>query len=159
MAVDRVPLTPEGHSKLVAFLKDLKEVQRPHNVASIEEARAHGDLRENAEYHAAKEKQGWIAAQMSRVEDILSRSVVIDPKTVKMTRIAFAATVTVRDDATEDESTYKIVGGDEADVKLGMISYDSPLARAMLGKEEGDEVVVTTPKGKRKVEIVTVEYK
>ncbi len=159
MSVERVPFTPEGHAKLVAFLKDLKEVQRPANVLAIEEARAHGDLRENAEYHAAKEKQGWIAAQIGLCEDRLSRALVIDPKTVTITKVAFGATVTVRDDETDEEQTYKIVGSNEADAKLGLISYDAPLARSLLGKEEGDEVVFTTPKGKRKLEIVALEYK
>ena len=159
MSTQRTPMTPEGHAKVVAFLKDLKEVQRPANVVAIEEARAHGDLSENAEYSAAKEKQMWITTQISMAEDKLARAQIIDPKAVTMEKVAFGATVTLLDPKSDEEVTYKIVGGDEADVKLGLISYDAPLARALLGREEGDSVTFDAPKGRRKFEIVGVEYK
>ncbi len=159
MAGERVPMTPEGQQKLRLWLKDLKEVQRPAVVAAIEEARGHGDLRENAEYHAAKEKQGMIAAQMVMIEDKLSRAHVIDPSTMSGAKIAFGATESLRDTATDEETTYKIVGGEEADAAFGLISYDAPLARALMGKEEGDEVKFNAPKGKRTFEVLSVEYK
>ena len=144
---------------MVAFLKDLKTVQRPANVKAIEEARAHGDLSENAEYHAAKEQQGMIAAHMAMTEDRLSRVQVIDPKSINMDRIAFGATITLLDVDGDIELVYQIVGSEEADGAAGFISYEAPLARGLMGKEEGDEVVIHTPKGERCYEIEAVEYK
>jgi len=144
---------------LRATLKNLKEVQRPENVLAIEEARAHGDLSENAEYHAAKEKQSLIAAQIATIEDKLSRIEVIDPSMLDMEKVVFGATVELLDLDTDDEVTYQIVGSDEADVTQGLISYDAPLARALIGKEEGDDVAVNTPKGVREYEVVGIEYK
>jgi transcription elongation factor GreA len=151
-------MTPEGHAKLTAFLKDLKSVQRPANVRAIEEARAHGDLSENAEYHAAKDEQGMIVAQIAMAEDRLSRAQVIDPKTITMERIAFGATVTLLNMNNDEEQVYKIVGSEEVDVSLGFISYEAPVARALMGKEEGDEVVVRTPKGECCYEVEEVKY-
>jgi transcription elongation factor GreA len=155
----RVPMTPEGHRRLEALIKDLKAVQRPAIMIAIEEARAHGDLRENAEYHAAKEKQALIEAQIASTDDKLARAQVIDPTTLEMDKVAFGATVTVRDTSTDEQLVYKIVGGEEADVRVGLISYDAPLARALVGKEEGDTVRFNAPKGLRTFEILNVEYK
>ena len=159
MSVVRCPVTPRGQQQLRATLKNLKEVQRPENVLAIEEARAHGDLSENAEYHAAKEKQSLIAAQIATIEDKLSRIEVIDPSMLDMEKVVFGATVELLDLDTDDEVTYQIVGSDEADVTQGLISYDAPLARALIGKEEGDDVAVNTPKGVREYEVVGIEYK
>ena len=152
-------MTPEGHALLTAYLKDLKEVQRPANVRAIEEARAHGDLKENAEYQYAKEKQVWITTQIAITESKLARAQIVDPKTITQSRIAFGATVTVLDLETEEEVTYKFVGSDEADVTRGLLSFDSPLARAMVGKEEGDDVSFQAPRGLRRFEIIEVVYK
>ena len=157
--VQRVPVTPTGLLKLRATLKNLKEVQRPENVQAIEEARAHGDLKENAEYHSAKEKQSLIVAQIAMVSDRLARAQVIDPATLDLEKVAFGATVELLNLDTDDEVTYQIVGSEEADVENGLISYDAPLARAMMGKEEGDEMNVKTPKGERKFEVLSIEYK
>ena len=157
--MERCPVTPQGLEQLRAILKDLKEVQRPANVLAIEEARAHGDLKENAEYHAAKEKQSLIAAQIATIEDKLSRVQVIDPLELDLEKVVFGATVELLDVDTDDEVTYQIVGSDEADVTQGLISYDAPLARALIGKEEGDDVQVKTPKGIREYEVVGIEYK
>ena len=157
--VERCPVTPQGLERLRAMLKDLKEVQRPANVMAIEEARAHGDLKENAEYHAAKEKQSLIAAQIATIEDKLSRIQVIDPLELDLEKVVFGATVELLDLDTDDEVTYQIVGSDEADVTKGLISYDAPLARALIGKEEGDDVQVKTPKGIREYEVVGIQYK
>jgi transcription elongation factor GreA len=157
--VERVPVTPTGLLKLRAAMKNLKEVQRPANVQAIEEAREHGDLKENAEYHSAKEKQSMIVAQIAMVSDRLARAQVIDPATLDMDKIAFGATVELLNLDTDEEVTYQIVGSEEADVASGRIAYDAPVARGMLGKEEGDEIRVKTPKGVREFEILSVEYK
>jgi transcription elongation factor GreA len=157
--VERVPVTPTGLLKLRATLKNLKEVQRPENVQAIEVAREHGDLKENAEYHSAKEKQSFIVAQIGLVSDRLARAQVIDPAALDMERIAFGATVELLNLDINEEVTYQIVGSEEADIAGGRIAYDAPVARAILGKEEGDEVRVQTPKGIRAFEILSVEYK
>ncbi|ANU07926.1 Transcription elongation factor GreA [Paraurantiacibacter namhicola] len=137
----------EGYEKLTTELKALR-AERPQIVDAIEEARAHGDLSENAEYHAAKERQGQVEAQIADLEDKTSRAQIIDPTTLSGDRVVFGATVTVLDD--EDKPlTYQIVGQPEADAKQGRISYDSPLARALIGKSVGDEVEVTVPSGDR----------
>lgn len=154
----RVPMRPSGHAKLMAEFKDLKENQRPANVAAIEEARAHGDLSENAEYQYAKEKQGMIQAHIVNVGDMLSRAQVIDPSTLDLDRVAFGATVELLDKDTDDELTYTIVGSEEADAKNGLVSYDSPLARALMGKEEGDHVKFRAPRGVRHFEVIGIEY-
>lgn len=140
-------------------LNRLKTVERAKNIHDIEEARSHGDLSENAEYHAAKEKQGIIAAQITDLEDKVGRADVIDPKTVRVNdKIVFGATVKLYDVNTEEEMKYQIVGDSESDIKLGRIGISSPIARALLGRREGDEVRVTTPKGQRQLEVVTIEY-
>jgi len=155
------PITPQGLERLYAQLKLLREVERPKNVRDIEVARAHGDLRENAEYHAAKERQGHIAGQMQHLETQIAIAQVIDPASLSGTRILFGATVTLVDLDQEDAPPvrYQIVGDLEADLAAGLISISSPIARGLIGKELGDEVTVTTPKGKRLLLIDAVEYK
>lgn len=152
-------MTPDGFAKMRDELNRLKTVERAKNIHDIEEARSHGDLSENAEYHAAKEKQGIIAAQITDLEDKVGRADVIDPKTVRVNdKIVFGATVKLYDVNTEEEMKYQIVGDSESDIKLGRIGISSPIARALLGRREGDEVRVTTPKGQRQLEVVTIEY-
>ena len=133
-------------------------MDRPQNVQDIEEALAHGDLSENAEYHAAKERQGFIDAEKRDIEDQLSRAQMIDPATLSGDRVVFGAKVTLLNIDTDEEVSYQIVGVDEADLKSGTISYESPLARAMIGKEEGDEVVFQAPGGTRSYEVVEVAF-
>ncbi|WP_340692715.1 transcription elongation factor GreA [Hyphomonas sp.] len=157
--MERIPMTAEGHVALQTELKTLKSVERPNIIAAIAEARQHGDLSENAEYHAAKEKQSFIEGRISEIDDKLARADVIDVSKFSGTKIRFGATVTIVDVETEDAQTYKIVGEDEASVKLGKISVTSPIARAMIGKEEGDEAEVAAPAGARAYEITKVEYK
>ncbi len=153
------PMTIRGQKALLARVKEIKEVLRPQNVRDIEEARAHGDLSENAEYHAAKERQGLLDAELRNLEDKLSRAQVIDPAKLGGDRVVFGAHVTVLNLDTDEEITYQIVGVDEADVKLGRVSYESPIARALIGKEEGDEVVVRAPGGDKHYEIVEVQFR
>jgi transcription elongation factor GreA len=153
---DKVPMLAEGHAKLEAELKRLRE-ERPSIVDAIEEARAHGDLSENAEYHAAKERQGQVEAAIADVEDQLSRAMVIDPTTLSGDKVIFGATVTLLDEESK-EFRYQLVGQVEADAKVGRISYNSPLGRALIGREKGDEVEVTTPSGERWYSIEKVEF-
>lgn len=157
--MERIPMTAEGHAALQAELKTLKSVERPSIIAAISEARSHGDLSENAEYHAAKEKQSFIEGRISELDDKLARADIIDVSKLSGTKIRFGATVTIIDVDSEEEFTYKIVGEDEADVKQGKISVTSPIARALIGKEEGDEAEVAAPAGARAYEIAKVEYK
>ena len=157
--MDRIPMTAEGHAALQSELKTLKSVERPNIIAAIAEARAHGDLSENAEYHAAKEKQSFIEGRIAEIDDKLARADVIDVTKLSGGKIRFGATVTLIDVDTEEESTYKIVGEDEANVKDGKISITSPIARALIGKEEGDEAEVAAPSGARAYEISKVEYR
>ena len=155
--VDKMPMLAEGHARLMADLQRLKTVERPQVVEDIEEARAHGDLSENAEYHAAKERQGHIEAQIMEIEDRLARAQVIDPKTLSGDRVVFGATVHLLDD--DDKPVrYQIVGEIEADAKGGRISYNSPLGRALIGRSVGDEVEVVTPSGDKYYEIKKVEF-
>ncbi len=156
--MQRVPMTPEGLEKLRAKLKHLKEVEHPKVVREIETARAHGDLSENAEYHAAKEKQGLIMATIRDLESKISRAEVIDPRKLSGTRVVFGATVELYDVDRDVDITYRIVGDDEADVREGRIGISSPIARALIGKEEGDEVKVRTPGGVRCLEVVAVRF-
>ena len=142
-----------------AALKQLIEVDRPENVRAIEEARAHGDLSENAEYDYAKDQQGMIDAKIRDLEGRLALAEVIDPTTLSGDRVMFGATVSLEDVDTDEELTYQIVGTYEADIKLGKISVESPIGRALMGKETDDEVVIKVPKGKRTVLITDVEYK
>jgi len=157
--MERIPMTAEGHAALQAELKNLKSVERPNIIAAISEARAHGDLSENAEYHAAKEKQSFIEGRISELDDKLARADVIDVSKLTGGKIRFGATVSLIDVDSEEEATYKIVGDDEANVKEGKISISSPIARALIGKEEGDEAEVAAPAGARAYEIIKVEYR
>ena len=144
--------------KLRARLRQIMEVDRPQNVRDIEEARAHGDLSENAEYHAAKERQGFLDAEKRDLEDKIGRARVIDPSTLSGERVVFGATVTLLNLDTDVEVTYQIVGVDEADIKQGTISYESPLARAILRKEVGDDVTFQAPGGAREYEVMDVRF-
>jgi transcription elongation factor GreA len=157
--MQKIPMTAEGHKALDEELRHLKSVERPAVIAAISEAREHGDLSENAEYHAAKERQGWIEGRVQELEDKIARAQVIDVSKMSGTQVKFGATVTVVDEDTDQESTYKIVGDDEADVKSGKISLSSPIARAMINKEEGDVVEVNAPGGVKSYEILKVEWK
>jgi transcription elongation factor GreA len=156
--MEKVPMTGEGYRVLDEELKRLKTQERPSVIASISEARAHGDLSENAEYHAAKDRQGWIESQIAEIEDKMSRAQVIDVSKLSGSQVKFGAKVTVVDEDTEDQSRYQIVGEHEADVKAGRLSLTSPLARSMMGKEKGDVVEVTTPSGVKAYEILKIEW-
>ncbi len=155
----RVPMTPAGAQALKDELKRLREVERPKNVKDIEEARLQGDLSENAEYNAAKERQSFIAGQMADIEDRLSRAQIIDPSKLSGDKVVFGATVSLENSDSGEEVTYQIVGDHEASLAKGTISISSPIARALLGHEEGDEVKVQTPAGVRAYEILHVEFK
>jgi transcription elongation factor GreA len=157
--MQRIPMTPEGHEKLRSELSQLKTVERAKNIKDIEEARAHGDLSENAEYHAAKEKQGLIGSRILYLENIVGLAEVIDPKKIKVKdKIVFGASVKLYDIDGEEEVTYKIVGDDESDAKQKRVGISSPIARAMIGRAIGDEVTVKTPKGNKEFEVLSVEY-
>ena len=157
--MSKVPLTVRGADKLREELNKLKSQDRPKVIEAIAEARAHGDLKENAEYHAAREQQSFIEGRIKEIEAKLSNATVIDVKTLNATgRVVFGATVDLSDEETGEEVTYQIVGDDEADIKQNMISISSPIARALIGKEEGDVAEVQTPGGLRKLEIVQVQY-
>ena len=151
-------MTAEGYQALDDELKRLKTVERPAVIAAIGEARLHGDLSENAEYHAAKDRQGWIEGQIAEIEDKMARAQVIDVSKLSGTQVKFGATVSVIDEDTEEQARYQIVGEHEADVKQGRVSITSPIARAMIGKESGDVVEVTTPAGVKAYEITKVEW-
>ena len=157
--MDKAPMTLEGYSKLETELKRLKSEERPAIIKAIAAAREHGDLSENAEYHAARERQAFVEGRVETIEDLLSRAEVIDISSIKGRVIKFGATVRVADDDTDRESTYQLVGEHEADIKSGRLSITSPMARAMIGKTVGDAVEVTTPGGVRSYEIVSVRYK
>ena len=159
MSVKREPMTPEGYERLLKEIENIKTVERPRNIKALEEARAHGDLSENADYDAAKNEQGLIAAKLAQAEDRLARAEVIDPKTLSGSTIMFGATVTLIDIETEETIKYKILGAYEADMKNRTISLDSPIGKALIGKSEGDEVGVSTPNGLREFSIQKVEYK
>lgn len=155
--VEKVPMTAEGHERLEAELKILKHEERPAVIKAIEEARAHGDLSENAEYHAAKDQQGFIEARIQDIEGKVSRAEVIDPKDLSGDTVVFAATVSIAD---EDDklSKYQIVGVDEVDVSAGKISFISPIGRALIGRKVGDEIEVKTPQGEIYYEITNVDF-
>ena len=157
--MDMVPMTVDGFKKLEAELHRLKAEERPRIIAQISEARAHGDLSENAEYHAAKEAQGLNEARVAELEDKVNRAEIVDPSKLSGTTVKFGATVTLVDEDTEEKVKYKIVGDLEASVKDGKISISSPIARALIGKSKGDTAEVTTPKGSRSYEILKVEWK
>ncbi|MEO6696417.1 MAG: transcription elongation factor GreA [Gammaproteobacteria bacterium] len=157
--MNKVPLTVKGLQKLREELQELKSVARPRVIAAIAEARGHGDLKENAEYAAAKDQQSFIEGRIAELEGKISNAQVIDVSTVNAQgKIVFGATVDLVNEETGEEVTYQIVGDDEADIKTGMISISSPIARALIGKEEGDIAVVQTPSGNKQYEIVTVRY-
>jgi transcription elongation factor GreA len=154
--MERVPMLAEGYETLTANLQALR-AERPLIVDAIEEARAHGDLSENAEYHAAKERQGHVEAQIAEIEDRVSRAQIIDPASLSGDRVVFGATVTVLDDDDKPQR-YQIVGQTEADVRQGRISYDSPMGRALIGKQVGEEVEVTVPSGDRCYQVKKIEF-
>lgn len=156
--MQKIPMTVEGYRALDEELKRLKTVERPSIIQAIAEARSHGDLSENAEYHAAKERQGFIEGRVVELEDKLSRAQVIDVSKLNGASVKFGATVKVIDEDTEEEAAYQIVGEDEADVKQGKISVTSPIARALIGKEVGDVVEVTAPGGVKSWEILNVSW-
>jgi transcription elongation factor GreA len=156
--MDKYPMTLEGKKKLEVELKELRTVKRPANVKAIEEARAHGDLSENAEYHAAKEQQSLIAGRIEYLEDRISRAEIIDVSKLSGHKVLFGARVTMENVDTGEETTYRIVGDDEADIDRGSVSISSPIARALIGREVGDEVTIRTPGGSRVVEIIEVEF-
>ena len=157
--MSKVPMTVRGHELLEKELKKLKSVDRPNVVKAIAEARAHGDLRENAEYHAAKEQQGFIEARIKDIEGKLSHKQVIDVSAVDARgKVIFGSTVVILDENTDKEITYTIVGEDEADIKLGLISYTSPIARALIGKNEGDAIEFQAPDGLKTYDILEVRY-
>ncbi len=155
--MEKIPLTRAGHAALSEELKTLKSVERPAVIRAIAEAREHGDLSENAEYHAAREKQGFIEARVKELEAIIGRADVIDPEKLSGT-IKFGATVKLVDEDTDEEKTYQIVGEPEADISNGKLNIASPLARALIGKEEGDSIEVRTPGGEKGYEVLSVDY-
>ncbi len=157
--MELIPLTKEGYTRLEGELKNLKSVQRPAVIQAIAEARAHGDLSENAEYHAAREQQSFIEGRIQELEAVIGRAQVIDPASMSGQTVKFGATVTVVDEETDDEETYQLVGDYESDTEKGRLSISAPVARALIGKAVGDLVKVKTPKGIRAYEILDVKYK
>ena len=153
-----VPMTPEGYQRLQEELKHLIRVERPRVVQDIAEARDHGDLSENAEYDAAKERQGFVEGRIAEINGKMARAQVIDVATIDTDKVVFGATVTVYDDESESESTYRIVGEDESDIKQGLISISSPVAKALIGHRIGDEVQFKVPSGIRIYEIIDIKY-
>ena len=157
--MDQIPVTKAGHERLVAELQDLKKVQRPAVIEAIATAREHGDLKENAEYHAAREQQSFIEGRIQELEAVTGKAQIIDPSTMSGDTVKFGATVVIVDEETDEEFTYQIVGDYEADMENGKISISAPVARALIGKSEGDSVAVNTPKGKKDYEILEVNFK
>ncbi len=156
--MEKIPMTPEGHSRLEEELRRLKSEERPAVIRAIAEAREHGDLSENAEYHAARERQSFIEGRVAELEDIISRIEVIEPSTQRGDAIRFGATVMLADEDTEAESTFHLVGSYEADASAGKLSVTSPLGRALIGKKLGEVVEVTTPGGHKSYEVVDIRY-
>lgn len=155
----QAPMTTRGALRLRAELEELKSVQRPAVIQAIAEARAHGDLKENAEYHAAREQQGFIEGRIKQLESELSNAQLIDVSTLNVgSKVVFGATVVLADTDTDEEKTYQIVGDLEADIKQGLIAISSPVSRAMIGKFEGDAITIDAPGGQREYEIVSVRY-
>ena len=156
--MEKIPMTRRGFDALDAELRNLKSVERPAVIRAIAEAREHGDLSENAEYHAAREKQSFIEGRIKELEGLMGRAEVIDP--TKMSgSIKFGATVTIVDEDTDEERTYQIVGESEADIENGLLNIKSPLARALIGKDEGDSVEVRTPGGERSYEVISIVWR
>jgi transcription elongation factor GreA len=158
MAEEKVPMTVKGKKALDEELKQLMTVERPTVVKAIEIARGHGDLKENADYSAAKERQSFIEGRIQDINGKLARAQIIDPSTIKSEKVVFGAIVVVEDQETNKQTQYQIVGVDEADIKIGKISITSPTARAMIGKSPGDEAVVNAPKGEVRYDIINVRY-
>ena len=156
--MDKIAVTLEGYTRMEAELKQLKGVERPAVIEAIAEARAHGDLSENAEYDAAKEKQGFVEGRIKELEAKISLAEKIDVANIKSDRVVFGATVTYVDEDTDEESTYQIVSDYESDLDNGRISISAPVARAFIGKQVGDSVEVNMPKGQRSYEVLSVEY-
>ncbi len=156
--MQKVPMTPHGHKKLKEELSNLLSVQRPANVQAIAEARAHGDLSENAEYHAAKERQSFIEGRIQLIQSKIALAEVIDPSKISQDRIAFGATVTLFDVDSDEEKIYSIVGEDEADIKDGKISILSPIAKSLIGKEEGDTVILKAPARTIEYEVLEINF-
>ncbi len=155
--MEKILITRAGHTALSDELKTLKSIERPAVIRAIAEAREHGDLSENAEYHAAREKQGFIEGRVKELESIVGRAEVIDPAKLSGT-VKFGATVKLVDEDTDEERTYQIVGEPEADIEKGRLNIKSPLARALIGKDEGDSVEVNTPGGAKSYEILSIDY-
>lgn len=157
--MEKIPMTLDGYKKIEAEIKTLKSVERPSVIRMISEAREHGDLSENAEYHAAKERQSFIEGRVLELEDMISRAEIIDASKLSGETVKFGATVTLIDEDTDEEKRYQIVGDIEAEVKEGRISISSPIARALIGKKAGDLAEVSTPSGGRSYEILKVEFR
>ena len=156
--MERVPLTLNGLKRLEVELKTLKTMERPAVIAALEEAKFHGDLSENAEYHAARDRQSFVEGRIIELEDKISRAQVIDVKTLSGDTVKFGATVTVKDDETNETFRYQIVGADEADIKQGLLSITAPLARALIGKPHDAMIEVKTPKGEKNYQILKIEF-
>ena len=156
--MERLPITAAGHANLEAELKNLKGSARPQVIQAIATAREHGDLSENAEYHAAKEQQSLIEGRIAELEDKLGRSEIIDIASISGSQVKFGATVLLVDEDTDEETTYQIVGEDESSIEKGLLSLKAPLARALMNKEPGDSIEVTTPGGSKAYEILSVKY-
>jgi len=156
--MNRLPMTSDGYNRLQEEIKRLKSTERPAIIRAIAEARTHGDMSENAEYHAARDRQSFIEGRLMELEDKVARAEVIDTSKLSGSVIKFGATVTLADEETDEEQTFRIVGEDEADVKGGRLSVTSPLARALIGKGKGDSVEVSTPRGAKSYEVVTVAF-
>jgi transcription elongation factor GreA len=158
LSMNKIPMTAEGFNRLREELKRLKTVDRPAIIRAIADARDHGDLAENAEYHAARDRQSFVEGRLAELEDKVARAEVIDVSKLSGEVIKFGAKVTLADEETEEEQTFQIVGEDEADIKAGRLSVTSPLARALIGKGKGDSVEVATPRGAKSYEVVTVAF-
>ena len=156
--MEKVPMTAEGYTRLQEELKHLKSVERPTVIRAIAEAREHGDLSENAEYHAARERQSFIEGRVLEIEDRISRAEVIDVTALSGDSVKFGATVKLADEDTDEEATYQIVGQDESDIKAGRLSVTAPLARGLIGKSVGDVVEVTTPNGSKSYEVMDIQF-
>jgi transcription elongation factor GreA len=157
--MERIPMTANGHARLQEELKTLKTVERPAVIKALEEARSHGDLSENAEYEAARERQSFIEGRVAEIEDKIRRAEVIDVSKLSGKEVKFGATVRLEDEDTGEKSTYQIVGVDEADITNGLLSVNAPLGRALINKTVGDSVEVTTPRGTKAYEITRVQFK
>ncbi|MBC7136706.1 transcription elongation factor GreA [Oceanibaculum nanhaiense] len=157
--MEKIPTTAEGYERLVAELKTLKSVERPAVIRAIAEAREHGDLSENAEYAAARERQSFIEGRVLELEDKISRAEIIDLSKLSNDKVTFGTTVTLADEDTDEETTYTLVGAEESDVAAGRLSIQAPLARAIIGKAVGDTIEVTTPRGSKSYEVVKIEVR